>query len=270
MSCKISDILLVSDLDGTLLTEDKTVSKRNMEAIRRFEQLGGRFTIATGRSVISTKRYAEIIGVKNPVIVFNGAAIYDYEADKLLWSSQLEDSTRTYLTEVQKNYPQVGIEILCKDKTYVISYNDIVRIHMDIEHLEYTLCTLDEVPDGWIKVLFALGHDLVSEFDTFMTSKDYQNVDFILSSVNYYEMLPKGNSKGAALDHLTKFMGANPNNVASIGDYNNDIEMIKKSMIGAAVENALDTVKQHADLVVSSNDRDGFAELVDYLIENFG
>ena len=59
----LTDYLLISDIDGTLVNTNKEVPQRNIDAIRRYQELGGRFTIATGRSPLSAVRIARKVGV---------------------------------------------------------------------------------------------------------------------------------------------------------------------------------------------------------------
>ena len=79
-------VIIVSDLDGTLLPPSKIPLERDLAAIRRFEAAGGRFAIATGRTIQAAIRYQEMLGLQNPMIVYNGAAIYDSMNDKVLFS----------------------------------------------------------------------------------------------------------------------------------------------------------------------------------------
>lgn len=74
----ISKVILLSDMDGTLLNSKKEISDADRSAIRRFTELGGKFTIATGRTIQSFEQYVEMLELKMPVIMYNGAAIHDY------------------------------------------------------------------------------------------------------------------------------------------------------------------------------------------------
>ena len=77
----LSDILVVSDVDNTLLTSAQGIPGCNIETIKLFNSLGGRFTLATGRSMQSLKKYENDIELSAPAILYNGGVIYDY-ADK--------------------------------------------------------------------------------------------------------------------------------------------------------------------------------------------
>lgn len=72
-----NDVWLFSDLDGTLLPSDKRIPDDLRDGIQQFVQQGGHFTIATGRTIESARTYWEQLSVKEPMILFNGAMIYD-------------------------------------------------------------------------------------------------------------------------------------------------------------------------------------------------
>ena len=72
----LSGVLLVSDMDGTLVTGNFTIPQRNLEAIERFKQKGGTFTIATGRANTSVEKYNSILNLTTPAILYNGCLLY--------------------------------------------------------------------------------------------------------------------------------------------------------------------------------------------------
>ncbi len=258
--------LIVTDMDGTLLTTDKHISKENLEAIDRFRSEGGKFTVATGRSIPSLEHYVEELKLDTPTILYNGGAVYDYKSRKMLWHSLLNQTARAYLQDVYDRFPSVGIEILMEDCIYVVRLNDIVSKHLDTEKLAYVITTLDEVPkDGWFKALFALQPSEMDEFESYLLSKGYPDVTFVRSFTHYFEMLPEGCSKGGALKHLSAFTGVPVDHIVAIGDYYNDYEMIRKAGIGVTVENAPQDLKDIARMVVCCNDDHALADLIEKL-----
>ena len=79
--------------DDTLLTTDKRVSDENSKAIEYFKSEGGLFTFATGRVPQGAKLMLNYVHPNAPMVCFNGAAIYDFNDDKLLWASTLDKGT---------------------------------------------------------------------------------------------------------------------------------------------------------------------------------
>ncbi len=265
----IKDLILVSDLDGTIIPNSGKISQKNLDAIKKFRELGGTFTIATGRSPIQAKAFLDEMGIDGPMIANNGAAIYDPKTDENLWVKNFDESYKDVILDVKKQFPHIGIvSISGKDKYEVISNNSIVEKYSKISEAIYQRAVNDEIPDNCCKVLFAVTESELSEVSTYLFSKNYDNVDFVLSGGNCLEMMSKGISKGYPFERLIQIYGKKLENSVAIGDYNNDVEMIEKAGIGVAVENALDNVKAVANLIVKSCEDDGIADLIEYLINN--
>lgn len=260
------NLLVASDLDGTLLTHAKTISPKNRQAIKLLRESGSDITIATGRSIESARKYVKAVGVTLPVIVYNGVVIYDYETEKIIWNDNLTEKAFDYVKLIKEKFPQIGIEILRSDTIYLVADNEHVRDHIGIENLSFKECELEQVPKGWFKVLMALDEDLIPVVNQFVNEQNFSDVYCVQTSRNYFEMLPIGSSKGNALKMLCERLNIDTDNTAAIGDYNNDCEMIKIAGVGAAMDNAPDSVKQYADIVVADSEDDGFSEFIDYLL----
>lgn len=266
MQSSVNGLLLVTDMDGTMLTTDKHISNENIAAIRAFQKAGGRFSIATGRSIPSLEHYVHLLQIDTPVILYNGGAIYDYDKREILWHSILSENAELYVRDVYEKFPEIGIEILLDGQIYVARTNAIVKKHLDTEQLSYTICKIEEAPKGWFKVLFALEPSRMDEFENYMLSKGYNDVCFVRSFTHYFEMLPLGSSKGGALCHLAEITGIPLKQTVAIGDYFNDLEMIQNAGMGVAVANAPQELKDAAELVVCDNDHHAIAELINYLM----
>lgn len=264
MKRSVSDLLFATDMDDTILDSQKCISARNREAIAAFEAQGGRFTIATGRAVPATEPYVRELGLKLPVILYNGAAIYDYNENRFVWTAALPSKSREYFREIMEAFPALGAEILMGEDIYVLRKNEHISRHVDIERLDYTEVTADELPDGWFKILFVMDAGLLDEVWNFIQSRHYEDVDFVKSSVNYLEMMPCGVSKGKTLLRLAEILGVKPENTVGIGDYNNDIELIRDTGLGFAVENAPAEVKAVADRIAPDCNHDAVAWALEY------
>ena len=78
-----SDWLVISDIDGTLNNKIRKLPSRNYDAIKHFvDDLGGNFTLASGRSVITMRKHYERLGLTTPAVILNGAGIYDFKNEK--------------------------------------------------------------------------------------------------------------------------------------------------------------------------------------------
>lgn len=273
----LSRVMLITDMDGTLLTDDKTINPMDLLAIKQFKKLGGIFTVATGRNYQSASQYFEELNIDCPVILYNGGMIFDVTHKKSVYIDELHECAESVANAILEKFPTVACEILTSKDIYVVRNNEFEQEHNDYSRVTPKYCTLKEFvsevsqKEERIKMLFAMQSDIMPSLIRFIESNGYgKYLDFVKSTNNYYEMLPKNCSKGTALEHYKNMLGLKDVIIISVGDYNNDIEMLKNAHIGVAPNNALKNVKKSADFVTNHNNNTGaIAETIDYIISKF-
>ncbi len=265
----ISKVVLLSDMDGTLLNSQKQITDTDRQAIEKFMRLGGKFTVATGRTIQSFDSYRQMLELKMPLIMYNGAAIYDYTVDKVLYTHPLPIEAKQISREILDAIPQAGGEILKADGTFVIRNNEYEELHTKICKITPFYSELEDVADGgWLKVLFATAPEDIPLIEIFTKQQGYDTVSFVKSSEIFYEMLPLGVTKGSALAEYRKLEGFEDYTFVAIGDFDNDIEMLIEADLGAAPANAEVSAKAAADIVLKNScDTGAVAELIEYIIE---
>lgn len=271
MKTNLDGYLLITDMDGTLLPASKILFEKDISAIAKFRSLGGKFSIATGRSYESARQYFDDLHPDMPIILCNGGVIYDCDKKKALWSKKLPSDTRQIVSELLEAFPEISAEINMENVIYVIAENEQERYHMRISCTEDIAvhAQLSDIPDGWFKVLFAMPEELVPKVVEFVASKKYSGVDFVISSKTFYEILPTNISKGTALKKLRSDFGFDKYKIAAAGDYDNDLTMLKTADLSACPSSAQDIVKRSSDVVLrSSCEENAIAELVEYIINN--
>lgn len=269
----LSKIILLSDMDGTLLNSKKQINESDMAAIEKFRSLGGKFTVATGRTIQTFEQYAKKLKLTMPVIMYNGAALYDYSRGELLFSRALPDDCREMAEELLRQMPETGGEVLKADGTYVFSNTEYQQLHTKLCGITPEYAELDEIPRGdWLKILFAASPEDITYLEILVDQLKFgERADFVRSSEIFLEMLPKGVSKGSALEEYRRLDGMFEYTFAAIGDFDNDIEMIKAADFGVCPANAEESVKKAADHVLDrTNDEGAVAELIDHIIAECG
>lgn len=265
----INKVIILSDMDGTLLNSKKEITERDMAAINKFTSMGGKFTVATGRTVQTFEQYRNILGIDIPIILFNGALIYNYSTRQTLYINELPEEARQITEEIINLLPEAGGEVLKQDGTYIFRNNDYEQLHTDICKIIPSYSDLKDIDsEGWLKVLFAMAPEDIPHIELLVHQKGYDTVEFVKSSNIFYEMLTKGITKGSALGEYRKLEGFEDYTFVSVGDFDNDIEMIKAADLGACPSNAEEDVKKSADLVLSHSCDDGaVSELIGYVID---
>ena len=264
---KFEGILFCTDLDGTLFRNDKTVSKENLEAIEYFKAEGGLFTFVTGRVPKTTVSICELIKPNAPFGCINGGGVYDSRTDEYLWNTYLPREALELVRAVDEELPEIGIQLNTKEEVIFSKDNAAMELFRRATGMPNIYRHYDEVAEPILKVVF--GHvevPMVEALERFLTSHPKaDNFDFIRSEKKLYEILPKGVSKGTLLLKLSELTNIDARRTIAIGDYYNDISMIRAAGLGVAVENAVEDAKAVADYISVSNENHAIASVIDGL-----
>lgn len=264
---EFSKVILMTDLDGTLLTDDKQILPVDMAAIDRFRAGGGIFTVATGRGYAMAKHIADKLKLDCPAVVYNGAAVYDFRQEKFLWQCAIGDKALGIIKHIAERYPDIGVEVLRGNVVYVPYLNEMEQWHLDLEQVKADWTPLDEIPrDGWLKVLFAYPPEKLDGLQRYVEScQELQGVHWVRSAPMFFECLPEGIDKSAGYRHLIKAISAEDRFTVAAGDFMNDLAMIQSADLGAAVASALPEVRAAADILLCDNNSGAMAQLIDHI-----
>lgn len=267
---KFEGLLFCTDLDGTLYATDKSVSKANLDAIEYFKSQGGLFTFITGRPPQTAAHICNLVHPNAPYGCLNGAGIYNPWQEQYLWKLTLPNEMLELVREVDKQLPEMGIQFNTEKNIYFNKDNSAMVYFRAATGLPNVACHFENVEEPVLKVVF--GHmeeeQILALQDLLINHPKAAQFDFIRSEKILYEILPKGASKGLALSKMAELLRISPEKTIAVGDYNNDISMVKAAGAGFAVDNAVPEVKAVADYVTVSNDDSAIAAIVDLLDRN--
>ena len=239
--------LILADYDGTLADRSGRVSPENVEAIMAFQQQGGFFTIASGRSQDFIRNVAENVPLNAPVIALNGGAIVDPESFEVIKrTGGDEEFVRDYLSLID---PELSFETHLWHSSCV---NSIWK----------NGCGAPESSvSGWAPPVYkAIFVQKTPELALQLkeTAKARFGDKYIIerSWPVGLEMLPAFSGKGNAARLLKRLMAGRVHTLIGMGDYENDVSLVREADIGIAVENALPCVKEVCDAVSAANDSD--------------
>ena len=259
----LENTMLITDLDGTLLPASKEISVADAAAISQFRAKGGKFAIATGRTLQAAQRYLKKLQPNIPVILFNGAAIYDPVAEKWLYTEELPPEAAAITRQVLEAFPDVSAEILRTDGTYVSRMTPYEKEHLKICQVEPILAMPEEIPHGWLKVLFAIAPERMPDLIAYFQEQNWTCADFVQSEARFYEMLPKGVTKGSALRRYRTICGAESWHIVAAGDFDNDLDMLRVADTSACPSNAQPCIKEIANIqLMHSCEENAIAELI--------
>lgn len=252
--------LIASDLDGTLLRTDGSVSPRSVAALRRLTEAGIPFAMVTGRPIRWLPEVLSQIGVTGPVVCANGAAVYDPAADEVLTTSPLRSETLAEVIDrLRAELPEVVFAVEIDDGRGMISEAGWPSIAEDIEHRIVAHPELLASPA--VKLLARLPESTPDEFLDRCAALLDGAVQVTSSAKRsaLVEISAIGVSKASGLAWLADHYGAAPEDVLAYGDMVNDVPMFGWAGRGVAVANAHPALLAVADEVTASNDEDGVA-----------
>lgn len=259
-------ILLCTDLDGTLFTNDKRVSEGNSRAIEHFKAEGGKFAFATGRVPRGAALAAEYAKPNTPIICYNGAGIFDYSDSRLLWHRTLDYSVFDAVDMVCERLPQVGLEICTTKSIFYSRENNVTRESRDMQNFDDNPIEYRDITEEIIKIVFMMEQQYIPDIRRILAESEYADkYTFSQSSDKYYEILPKGATKGQAVLELARMLGIDGAGVVAMGDNENDIDMIRRAGVGIAVSNASKEVLSAADYITVDNEHNAVAAVIEAL-----
>ena len=240
---KFDGLLLASDFDDTLFDWNLRIPPRNLEAIRWFVSQGGRFTVSTGRAHRTFFPYAGQIPINAPVVLSNGAALYDFQADRMLEQHQLPRSSARDLSSILEEFPSLSLEVYHGEDIYVCNPNEITLSHLRKVGCDYTECPVAEMPLPWVKALFHQEPELLRPVQKKILER-FSCYEAIFSNPRYLEITGKGCTKGGMVARLAERLDIAPDHIYCVGDNQNDIPMLALSAIPFAPANCAQEVKE--------------------------
>ncbi|MBE6764850.1 MAG: HAD-IIB family hydrolase [Ruminococcaceae bacterium] len=259
---------LISDLDGTMIDDDYNIVEGNLEAVRYFEKNGGRLILATGRSVSKTRPFAKAFECSEPCVVYNGAAVYDFNKEEFLWMCTYKKSdVIDYFNDLSERFPNVGIVVHGREKLWLIRETPEALEYVEYEKRPYFRAQYEQTEDEWFKVLLVGDEETTSELYSYAAG----NVPSILRATRsgsyFCEFLGEKVNKFFATSHILDMLGISLDKSCGIGDYYNDKELILGTRIGACPASAPEGVRQFSPHVTAACEEGAVSDFVSY-IEN--
>ncbi|MCS7459372.1 HAD family hydrolase [Paenibacillus doosanensis] len=265
MSKRFAGYMLVTDMDGTLLNSGKMISPENKRAIERFVEQGGMFTLATGRIAGSVRRFADVLPLTAPAILYNGAMMYDFANNEVVWQRTLPEAARRALQQVMDRFPGLGVEIYCGSEPYYLRENEVTDHHRSMENFKRPATeSMELLPEPWIKVLLAWNPAKLDEVEAF-TEQFKEKLTWVRSDDKYLEILPENATKGHALEELMAAKGIERAKCIAMGDHLNDLEMLRRAGVGIAVANAHASLTDVCDRTCKHHDDHAVADVIEWL-----
>ena len=238
--------LLALDLDGTLLTDDKKITRKTKKRIRQAMKSGVHVVFATGRGIQTAKKYWKELGLKGSMVFVNGAEV---------WRGPGKILKRNFIcSEDIKKLHQLAVDM----DAWFWGYSVDSLVHRE----EWTE---EMFAKDWLKFGIrcedpGLLKDLWNKIDSWGTLEVTQSAPVNL------EISLKGVTKESGILEVCKELEIDMKEVMAAGDSMNDLSLLRAAGLGVAMGNAIDAIKEVADVVTDTNQNEGVAKAIEKYI----
>ena len=259
--------LIATDLDGTLLRSDHTVSERTQRALAAAAAAGAQHIVVTGRSASWTRPTLDAIGYTGLAVCSQGGQVYDAGAHKLLTSITLDRKlAQVALAKIEAEtgpvFLAVGREGLDGEILVGEGYGMPGSGEEDVR-------AVTDPSEFWAEPItrLFLQHPTLTDDELTRVVREVggQLVDVVMAGPGFVEVLPLGLSKATGLALAAARLGVKRDRALAFGDMPNDLPMFAWAAHGVAMANAHPALVAAADEVTSSNDADGVAVVLELL-----
>lgn len=262
---KFENVLVASDYDGTLTDRRGEISGAVREALAYFIGEGGRFTVCTGRTKQGFHAYSPDL-INAPVLLANGSMAYDYASGQTVMTDCITLNDFDTVKNVLEAFPEICVEFYTDDfRSFCVNPDEITLKHFSRQFIAYEV--IDALsPDMFPLVKIMAGPGKKSfEFQRFLDESDPGGLRYIPSDGHFVELVSKTSGKGAGLLKLADVLGISKENVFSVGDGANDVDMHRVSACAFVPSNGDRRALLSADRIVRSNDCGAVAHVIEYL-----
>ncbi len=258
--------LIVTDLDDTLLRDDRTISLRSKQTIARAAERGITVAVATGRMYASAIPYARELGLTGPILCCQGAYIADIETGapiaKIGVPLALAREVLAFAADegvYAQYYDTEGyfFERECWQSDFYAAHTGVTGQALGRPVAD----TLDYDP---IKVLLLDEPERIRALYEVARQRFAGRLEVAISKPHYLEFTHPEAHKGAAVKALAERMGIPQGRVMAAGDALNDLSMIEWAGLGVAMGNGDERVRRRADVVTGTNEEDGVAQAIEH------
>lgn len=259
--------LVISDVDGTLLDNNKELTSGAPAAVQRLYKAGIRFTIASARPPRMVRELVAKLQVREPLACFNGALIVSPD-ETVLQELQMSPADAQSVADF---LAQQGFDLwVWTDSDWFVSNPDgphVARHESQMGRKATPLTTRDM---SHFRVLKLVGvsdnFDAVAKAEAELAKHGSPTISGTRSSSYYLDVTDARANKGEVVLRLSQMLQIPTEQIATIGDMTTDTFMFRKSGVSIAMGNALDDVKAQAKFVTKSNEENGFAYAMDHFI----
>ncbi|WP_192457182.1 pyridoxal phosphatase [Musicola keenii] len=263
--------VIALDLDGTLLTQKKTILPESLMALELAKQAGIKILIVTGRHHSAIHPFYQALELDTPAICCNGTYLYDYQTQRASCANPLQPHQARQVLDMLEHFAIHGLMYADDTMMYQHTTGHITRSlawsqtlpehqRPAFQQVENLHVATHDAGNIW---KFATSHADSAALNEFAASVEHElGLACEWSWIDQVDVAQTGNSKGNLLQRWAASQGIAMNEIVAFGDNFNDISMLSNVGLGVAMGNSADDVKARADLVIGHNEQPGIADII--------
>jgi Cof subfamily protein (haloacid dehalogenase superfamily) len=263
----ISIAALLADVDGTLITKEKTLTPRTVEAVKRLREHNVVFCVTSGRPPRGLRMFVEPLELTIAMAAFNGGIIVRPDLS-VIDQRALPNGAGLHAIETIQAH-QLDVWVFGPTDWYVTDPNG-TRVDREASNIQVppvVVSDLESVLPGAIKIVgVSTDHDAVAECERVLQRELGTQVAAARSQPYYLDVTHPDANKGAVVERLARYLKVPTDRIATIGDQANDVSMFKRSGLSIAMGNASVDVQRQAQFVTTSHGDEGFAHAVERFV----
>lgn len=255
--------LVITDVDGTLVTSDKELTESSIGAARRLRDAGVALMLTSGRPPRGLEMFVEPLGLTEPIAAFNGG-VFVSPGMEVLERHQVDP---VLVEPIVRTMRAAGLDVwVYRDSEWLVTDTDAPHVDREARTVGFAPILVDELPagPGVVKVVGVSDDpDRIARGSSDVAAAFGGRVTAVRSQPYYLDVTNPEANKGGVVEFAVRRLGFDRDRIAVMGDQPNDLRMFRRAGLGIAVGNADPTVRAAAGGVTRSNDDDGFAAAVD-------
>jgi Cof subfamily protein (haloacid dehalogenase superfamily) len=263
-----SDIrLVIADVDGTLVTNDKVLTARAVEAVKRLQDAGIGFTITSGRPPLGMKMLINPLGLAKPIAAFNGGVFVHPDLSVMTQSFIPSDMAANVVDAIGRH----GLDCwVYTDRSWLVREANAPHVAREQWTVKFPPTVVPEFSSYLGHVAKIVGvsddHAAVARCEADVQRDCGNHVSAARSQPYYLDVTHPNANKGHVVEVLSQALSIPSEQIATMGDMPNDVLMFKKSGVSIAMGNASPEVQRQAHCVTASNEEEGFAKAVETFV----
>ena len=259
--------LVIADVDGTLVTQDKALTPRTINAVKQLRDAGIAFSITSGRPPLGMQMLIDALRITEPIAAFNGGVLVRPDFSVISQSFVPREIAIKVIHEIVDHSLDVWVYT---DRDWLVrdpSAAHVAREQWTVKFAPKVVSDFDSHLDRVAKIVgVSDNYDAVAACEAIVQQDCGSHVSAARSQPYYLDVTHPNANKGHVVAEVSRLLSITPAEIATIGDMPNDVLMFRKSGLSIAMGNASSDVQRQAHFVTTSNQEEGFANAMERFI----